>query len=169
MYCEIIFRKILYLYLGLNIRDISNVKCLGERVGFEFQRYGVCMICMEFGDPNQIWGVHLEIFLMKADSWSIFKGKLWEAWHILVPDDTIHLRHIHPNALPRCERCGIQVPTGRLNTRHFALEKCKKGKESRIRRNTLQHCFKASRVWFQINAETLPPLEAFPYLGWTIA
>ena len=62
MYCEIIFRKILYLYLGLNIRDISNVKCLGERVGFEFQRCGVCMICMEFGDPNQIWGVHLEIF-----------------------------------------------------------------------------------------------------------
>ena len=49
------------------------------------------------------------------------------------------------------------------------LDTCKKREDRRLRRNTLQRCFKASRVLFQINAETLTPLEAFPYLGRTIA
>ena len=39
----------------------------------------------------------------------------------------------------------------------------------RLRCDTLQHCFEESRFSFQINANTLPPSEAFPYLGWTIA
>ena len=34
---------------------------------------------------------------------------------------------------------------------------------------TLQRCFKESRVSIKINVETLPPWEAFPYLGQTIA
>ena len=74
-----------------------------------------------------------------------------------------------PQSLPRCERCGIQVPSGRLNTHHYASEKFNQGEERHIRRETLQHCFEASKVSFQINAETLPPLEAFTYLGCTIA
>ena len=49
------------------------------------------------------------------------------------------------------------------------MEKCKQGEERRLRRETLQHCFKAIRVLFQINADTLPPSEAFPYLGRKIA
>ena len=57
---------------------------------------------------------------------------------------------------------------GRLNTRHYVSEKYKQGEERRIRRETLQRCFKAIRVSFQINEETLPLLEAFPYLGRTI-
>ena len=58
---------------------------------------------------------------------------------------------------------------GRLNTLHYASEKCKRGEERRIIRNTLHHYFKEIQVLFQINAETLPPLEDFPYLGRTIA
>ena len=72
------------------------------------------------------------------------------------------------NPLSRCERCGSQVPEGRLNTCHYTSEKCKQGEESRLIRETLQLCFETSKVSFQINAETLPPLEDFPYLGWTI-
>ena len=81
----------------------------------------------------------------------------------------IRILEEHPNPLLRCKQCGSQVPAGRLNNRHYASEKCKQGYERRIRRETLQHCFDASRVSFHINAETLPPLKAFPYLGHTIA
>ena len=68
-----------------------------------------------------------------------------------------------------CKRCGIQVPEGRLNTRHYVLDKRKKGEERHIRRETLQLCFEASRVLFHINAETVLPPEVFPYLRRTIA
>ena len=34
-----------------------------------------------------------------------------------------------------------------------------------LRRETLQQCFEASRVLFQIDAEALPPLEDLLYLG----
>ena len=74
----------------------------------------------------------------------------------------------HPNPLPRCERCRSQVPAGRLNTHHYTSYKCKQGEERRLRRETLKRYFEASKVSFQINAETLPPSEAFPYLGRTI-
>ena len=57
---------------------------------------------------------------------------------------------------------------GRLNTRHYASDKCKQGDERRLRCETLKRCFEASRVSFQINAETIPLLEAFSYLGRTI-
>ena len=61
------------------------------------------------------------------------------------------------------------IPSGRINTRHYALEKCKQGEERRLIRETLQRFFKESRVSFQINAEILPPSEAFRYLGRRIA
>ena len=82
--------------------------------------------------------------------------------------DSIRILEEHPNPLPRCERGGSQVPAG-LNTRRYASENCKQGEERRRRRETLQRYFEESRVSFQINAEALPPLEAFPYLGRTIA
>ena len=74
----------------------------------------------------------------------------------------------HPNPPPRYEHCVIQVPEGRINTRHYASEICKQGEERRLRHKTLQRCFGASKVSFQINVETLPPTEDFPYLGRTI-
>ena len=30
----------------------------------------------------------------------------------------------HPNPLPKCKRCRIQVPEGRLNTHHYTSDKC---------------------------------------------
>ena len=48
-------------------------------------------------------------------------------------------------------------------------EKCRQGEERNLMRDTLQRCFGARRILFQINSETLPPLEAFPYLGRTVA
>ena len=82
--------------------------------------------------------------------------------------DRIRILEEHPNPLPLCERCGSQVPAGSLNTCHYAWEKCNQGEESRLRCKTLQHCFKASRVSSQINVETLPLSEDFPYLERTI-
>ena len=52
----------------------------------------------------------------------------------------------NPNPLPKCERCGRQVPLGRLNTRNYAYENCKQGEKRKILREILQHCFGASRV-----------------------
>ena len=84
-------------------------------------------------------------------------------------EDMIRTLKEHPNPLPRCKRCGIQVSAGNLNNRHYALKKCKQGEERCIRRETLQCFFEASSVSLYINEETLPPLEAFPYLGRIIA
>ena len=75
----------------------------------------------------------------------------------------------HPNPLPKCEHCRSHVLEGRLNTCHYASEKCKQGEDRRLRRENLQRCFEESRVSFQINVETLPPSEAFTYIGRTIA
>ena len=75
----------------------------------------------------------------------------------------------NPNPLTRYKRYGRQFSAGRLNTHHYASQKFNQGEERRIRRETLQRCFEANWVSFQINVETLPPLEAFPYLGRTIA
>ena len=83
--------------------------------------------------------------------------------------DRIRILEKYPNPLPRCKRCESQVPSGRLNTRHYALKKFNQGEERRLRRDTLQRCFGESRVLFQINVETLPLSEAFPYLGRAIA
>ena len=69
--------------------------------------------------------------------------------------------NLHLNPLTKCDSCRIQVPAGRLNNRHYELEKCNQGEERRLRRKTLQHCFGESRLSFQTNAETLPPLEDF--------
>ena len=77
------------------------------------------------------------------------KGSTWGG--------SIRILEEHPNPLPKFEQCGIQVPAGRLNNLHYLLEKYKQGEERHIRRNTLQRCFEASRVSFQINVETLPP------------
>ena len=75
----------------------------------------------------------------------------------------------HPNSLSRCEQCRSQVQARQINNRHYELEKCKQLEEMSLRRETLHRCFKASSFLFQINAYTLPPSEAFPYLGRTIA
>ena len=56
-----------------------------------------------------------------------------------------------------------------MNTRNYASENCKQGEEGWIRREILQGFFESSTVLFRINANTLPILEAFPYLGRTIA
>ena len=53
---------------------------------------------------------------------------------------------------------------GRLNTRHYTLVNCKQGDKRRLRHKTLQRYFEASMVLFQINAKTLIPSEAVPYL-----
>ena len=79
--------------------------------------------------------------------------------------DRIRILEEYLNPLPRYERCGSQVPAGRLNNRHYVLDKCKQGEERRLRRETLQHCIEANMVSFHINTETLPPLEAFLYWG----
>ena len=84
------------------------------------------------------------------------------AYSISIPEE-------HPNPLPKFECCRSQVQTGRLNTQHYASNKCKQGEERRIRRETLQHFFEAGRASFHINTEALPPSEAFPYLGRIIA
>ena len=41
--------------------------------------------------------------------------------------DRIIILKKHPNPLPRCEWCRIQVPEGRLNHRHYTSDKCKQG------------------------------------------
>ena len=61
------------------------------------------------------------------------------------------------------------MPAGRLSNRRYTSEKCDQGEENRLRRKTLQCCFEAIGLSFQINANTLPPSEALPYLGQTIA
>ena len=78
--------------------------------------------------------------------------------------NSIRILEDHPNPLPRCERCGIQVTMVQINNRPYVLENYKQGEDRCIRRKTLQRCFEASRVLFHINEETLPPSEAFPYL-----
>ena len=92
---------------------------------------------------------------------SHFISQNWGEW--------IRILKEHPNPLPRCKRCRSQVSAGRLNTRQYTSEKCKQGEERRLRCETLQRCFKARNVLFQINKETLTPLEDFTYLGRTIA
>ena len=81
----------------------------------------------------------------------------------------IRILEEHLNPLPRCERCGSQVPSVSLNTHHYTSESFKHGEEYRCLHKTLQHCFEASRFSLQINAENLPPLEAFTFLGRKIA
>ena len=76
--------------------------------------------------------------------------------------DWISILEEQPNPFPRCERCGSQVPAGRLINCYYLLEKYKQGEERRLRHEALQRCFEASRVSFQINTETIPPSEAFP-------
>ena len=83
--------------------------------------------------------------------------------------NSIRILEDHPNPLPRCERCGSQVTMLQINNRPYLLENYKQGEDRCIRRKTLQRCFEASRVLLHINKETLPPSEAFPYLGWKIA
>ena len=83
--------------------------------------------------------------------------------------DSIRILEEQPNTLPKCEHYGSQVPAGKLKSRHYASEKCKQGEERRLQRKTLQRCFEASRISFQINAEDLPTSEALTYLGRTIA
>ena len=60
------------------------------------------------------------------------------------------------------------MSAGRLSKHHYMSDKCKQGKEIRLRNYTLQRCFEANRVLLQTNVETLPPSEVFPYLGRTI-
>ena len=72
------------------------------------------------------------------------------------------------NPLPKCERCGSQVPAVSLNTQHYATENCKQEEEVQCRRDTLQRCFEASMVSFHITAKALPPSDPFTYLGRTI-
>ena len=74
----------------------------------------------------------------------------------------------HPNPLPKCKSCGIQVPVGGSVNATSCQRSVSRVKERFIRCKNLLRCFKASRVLFQINSETLPPLEALPYLGRTI-
>ena len=107
-----------------------------------------------------------------------FPGCPWSShtWNGLRLHSSIHhwgyrirILEEHPNPFPRFEICRSQVPEGTLNTCHCALEKFKQGDERRLRRETLQPFFDTSKLSFQINMETLPPPETFPYLGWTIA
>ena len=60
-------------------------------------------------------------------------------------------------------------PKGEAKHPPLRVIKCKQVEERRLRRETLQCCFESIRVFFQINAETLPPSEAFPYLRRKIA
>ena len=83
--------------------------------------------------------------------------------------DRIRILEKQLKTLPRCERCGSQVPEGRLDNRNYASEKYNQGEERSIRLENFQRCFESSMVSFQIKAYTLPPLEAFPYVGRTIA
>ena len=60
-------------------------------------------------------------------------------------------------------------PPCRLNSCHYELEKCWIGEAIRIWRETLQHCFEASKVSVWVNTEQLEPADDFTYLGHTIA
>ena len=82
--------------------------------------------------------------------------------------DRIRILEYHSNPLPIYEKYGSQVPVGRLNKRHYMPEKCKQGEDRCLRRDNLKRCFEAIRVLFHINAKTIPPSEALPYLGRTI-
>ena len=77
----------------------------------------------------------------------------------------IRILEDHPTPLPKCDFWGIQFPSGRLSTRHYVSENFKLVEEWRLRRKKLQRWFEASRVLFQINADSLPPPDYFPYLG----
>ena len=79
--------------------------------------------------------------------------------------DRVKILEEHPNPLPKCKRCGSQLPAGRLNNLHYASEKCKQEQERRLICKTLQQFFESGRVLFHINAEALSPSEAVPYLG----
>ena len=100
-------------------------------------------------------------------------SRMWNGFHSHFISynwgDRIRILEENPNPLPKCDRCGSQVPAGILNTCHYAFDKSNQGEERRIRRKTLQHCFEEGRVLSQINAETLTPSESFPYIGKTIA
>ena len=113
-----------------------------------------------------IWGyVHwLDLF----PYWYLFRSmchSINQFNNILVPDNTLHKGNTNP--LSRCERCGSQVPAGRLNKCHYTSEKYKQGEERSLRHKTLHRWFEASRFSFQINYDTLPPSEALPHLGRT--
>ena len=58
--------------------------------------------------------------------------------------DRIRIMEEHPNPFPKCERCRSQFLAGRLNTCHYALDKCNQGEESCLIRKNLQQCFKKS-------------------------
>ena len=49
-----------------------------------------------------------------------------------------------------------------LNALHYASENCKLGEARRLCHETLKLWFEVRRVYFQINYDTLLPLEAFP-------
>ena len=74
----------------------------------------------------------------------------------------------NPNPHPRCDRCERKLPERRLNTLHYVSEKYKQGEESCLICETLQRCIEEIRVSLQINTETLPLLDEFPFLGRTI-
>ena len=75
----------------------------------------------------------------------------------------------HPTPLPKCKRCGSQVPPCFLGNWHYESDKFRLGEERRTRRATLKHCFEASQVLIRVNEDPLELAVAFPYLGCTVS
>ena len=60
--------------------------------------------------------------------------------------DSIRILEEKPYPFYKCDRCRSQVPTWRINSRHYESEKSRLGEVRPIMRETLQHCFEASQV-----------------------
>ena len=52
----------------------------------------------------------------------------------------------HPHPFPKYDRCAIQAPQWRINSYHHKLEKCQIREARRVRMDTLQQSFEASRI-----------------------
>ena len=63
-----------------------------------------------------------------------------------------------PSPFAKYERCMSQVPYWRLNNLHYNSDKYRIVEERWRRRETLQHCFEASRVVTSVKSDTMDPI-----------
>ena len=81
------------------------------------------------------------------------------------PVDSVHIRQEGPRPLPKCTRCGMQLPSGKLTSQHYSSRLCVEGQARRQQREALNQIALANEQEFTIYGEVLQRTATFKYLG----
>ena len=69
------------------------------------------------------------------------------------PVDSVHIRQEGPRPLPKCTRCGMQLPSGKLTSQHYSSRLCVEGQARRQQREALNQIALANEQEFTIYGE----------------